>query len=171
MPSTAKLLGPDAAETLVRTWQRQGKKVVFTNGCFDILHAGHVHYLEKAKAAGDALLIGVNSDASVRRIKGEQRPVCSEQDRCRVLGGLESVDALVIFEEDTPEELIAKLLPDILIKGSDWAPDKIAGAGTVVSSGGEVKTIDLLEGRSTTGVIDRIVSIYCGETTDRRGKR
>ncbi len=161
MPSNPKLLTPDAAADTVKAWKLQGKKVVFTNGCFDILHAGHVHYLKEARNAGDALVVGVNSDASVQRLKGEKRPVATANDRCAVLSGLEAVDALVIFDEDTPAKIIEKLLPDILVKGADWPVDNIVGAKTVLEHGGEVKTIEFLEGRSTTSIIERIIEIYC----------
>ncbi|UZJ39128.1 D-glycero-beta-D-manno-heptose 1-phosphate adenylyltransferase [Prosthecochloris sp. SCSIO W1102] len=163
MSSKVKLLAPCNAERLVREWKQQGKKVVFTNGCFDILHAGHVQYLEKAKATGDVLIVGVNSDGSVKRLKGQNRPIASETDRCTVLAGLEAVDATVIFDEDTPARIIERLLPDILIKGADWPIDKIVGAKTVLEHGGEVKTIEFLEGRSTTSIIERIIEIYCRE--------
>ncbi len=161
MQSIAKILTSDAAENRIREWKSEGKKVVFSNGCFDILHAGHVQYLEKAKASGDVLIIGVNSDASVKRLKGMNRPIAPETDRCMVLAGLEAVDATVIFDEDTPEKIIEKLLPDILVKGADWPVDKIAGAKTVLEHGGEVKTIKFLEGRSTTSIIEQIIAVYC----------
>lgn len=161
MPLKAKLLTPDAAADTVRCWKLQGKKVVFTNGCFDILHAGHVQYLEKAKASGDMLVVGVNSDASVKRLKGNDRPLVTAIDRCTVLAALEAVDATVIFDEDTPAEIIETLLPNILVKGADWPTDKIVGAKTVLAHGGEVKTIEFLEGRSTTSIIERIIAVYC----------
>ena len=162
-PYSTKLLAPNAAYDFVQTWKKQGKKVVFTNGCFDILHAGHVRYLEKAKASGDVLVVGVNSDASVKRLKGMNRPIVPEIDRCMVLAGLEAVDATVIFDEDTPEKIIEKLLPDILVKGADWPVDKIAGANTILAHGGEVKNIKFFEGRSTTSIIERIMEVYCKE--------
>lgn len=168
MPLKTKLLQPGAAADMVQCWQQEGKKVVFTNGCFDILHAGHVHYLSMARNAGDALVVGVNSDGSVKRLKGEKRPIATVEDRCSVLAGLEAVDALVIFEEDTPEQIIARLLPDILVKGSDWPVDKIVGAKTVLDHGGEVKTIAFLQGRSTTSIIERIVDIYCNKDENEK---
>ena len=161
MPLKAKLLTPDAAADIVKCWKLQGKKVVFTNGCFDILHAGHVQYLEKAKASGDMLIVGVNSDASVKQLKGNDRPLVTAIDRCTVLAALEAVDATVIFDEDTPAEIIETLLPNILVKGADWPIDKIVGAETVLEHGGEVKTVELLEGRSTTSIIERIIDVYC----------
>ncbi|ARM30251.1 D-glycero-beta-D-manno-heptose 1-phosphate adenylyltransferase [Prosthecochloris sp. HL-130-GSB] len=161
MESVEKIFSLNNAVSVVRQWQGDGKMVVFTNGCFDILHAGHVQYLEKARAAGDRLVVGVNSDASVRRIKGKKRPVCPEEDRCRVLAGLGCVDAVVVFEEKTPHELISLLLPDVLVKGADWAIDNIVGADTVLARGGRVTTIEFLEGRSTTGIIERVIDAYC----------
>ena len=166
MQSIRKLLQPESARMLVQGWKEQGKKVVFTNGCFDILHAGHVHYLEKARAEGNALVIGINSDASVRRLKGKKRPITTALDRSRILAALETVDAIVIFEEDTPEQLIDYLAPDILVKGADWPVDKIAGASGVLSRGGEVKTIELLEGRSSSSIIQRIKDAYCEENDE-----
>lgn len=161
MTSKTKLLSLDTAAGTVKKWTLQGKKVVFTNGCFDILHAGHVQYLEKAKSSGDVLVVGVNSDASVKRLKGMKRPIVPEMDRCMLLAGLEAVDATVIFDEDTPAKIIEKLLPDILVKGADWPVDKIVGAKTVLEHGGEVKTIEFLEGQSTTSIIERIIDAYC----------
>ncbi|NTU57995.1 MAG: D-glycero-beta-D-manno-heptose 1-phosphate adenylyltransferase [Chlorobiaceae bacterium] len=145
----------------VRNWQSEGKKVVFTNGCFDILHAGHVRYLKAARSLGDRLVVGLNTDASVRRLKGPNRPVSQEDDRAEVLAALAVVDAVTFFDDDTPEKLITLLLPDILVKGADWSVDKIAGASAVLSHGGAVLTVPLLEGRSTTGIIETIVHLYC----------
>lgn len=158
MPS--KLFTQESCRQQVRIWQQEGKRVVFTNGCFDILHAGHVRYLAAARSLGQVLVVGLNSDASVRRLKGPNRPVCPEEDRAEVLAALESVDAVTLFDDDTPESLIGALLPDVLVKGADWPVDRIAGAAAVLSSGGEVLTVPLLEGRSTTGVIETIVKLY-----------
>jgi rfaE bifunctional protein nucleotidyltransferase chain/domain len=152
-----KLVSRSEALEKVRAWQITGKKVVFSNGCFDILHAGHVEYLEAARKLGDVLVIGLNSDASVTRLKGASRPVCCETDRAMVLGALQAVDAVTLFDEDTPEELIGTLLPDILVKGADWAIERIAGARAVLDHGGQVLTIPLLEGRSTSGIIEKIM--------------
>jgi rfaE bifunctional protein nucleotidyltransferase chain/domain len=157
MTGSSKLVSRCEALEKVRVWQASGKKVVFSNGCFDILHAGHVEYLEAARKLGDVLLIGLNSDASVRRLKGSSRPICSETDRATVLSALSVVDALTIFDEDTPEELIGTLLPDILVKGADWAVEQIAGARAVLDHGGSVLTIPLLEGRSTSSIIENII--------------
>jgi rfaE bifunctional protein nucleotidyltransferase chain/domain len=160
MSSSNKLMSHEEALGKVRAWQLAGKKVVFSNGCFDILHAGHVAYLTEARKLGDVLVIGLNSDASVRRLKGPGRPVCSESDRAAVLSALEVVDALTLFDEDTPEELIGSLLPDILVKGADWEVDRIAGARAVIDHGGAVLTIPLLEGRSTSGIIEKVIQLY-----------
>jgi len=134
----------------------EGKRVVFTNGCFDILHRGHVEYLRKAKALGDVLVVGVNTDSSVRRIKGADRPVIDESDRAFVLAALASVDYVCLFNEDTPYELIRALVPDILVKGADWAIEKVVGRDIVEAAGGSVQTIEFLPDRSTTGILERI---------------
>ncbi|MCF8383970.1 MAG: D-glycero-beta-D-manno-heptose 1-phosphate adenylyltransferase [Chlorobium sp.] len=159
-----KLLGLEEAAEQVRSWKSAGKKVVFSNGCFDILHAGHVHYLAAARKLGDVLVIGLNSDVSVRRLKGPHRPVCSEVDRATLLCALEAVDAVTFFDEDTPEALIGLLLPDILVKGADWPVERIAGARAVLESGGSVQTLPLLEERSTSGIIETILQRYCCRT-------
>lgn len=134
-----------------------GKTVVFTNGCFDLLHSGHVDYLEAARAEGDLLMVGLNSDASVRRIKGKERPLVPEQERAAVLAGLSAVDLVVIFGDDDPGQLIAKLLPDVLVKGADWDADQIVGADTVQAGGGRVVRIALTPGQSTSGIIRGIL--------------
>ena len=136
--------------------KNEGKRVVFTNGCFDILHRGHVEYLRKAKALGDVLVVGVNTDSSVRRIKGADRPVIDESDRAFVLAALASVDYVCLFNEDTPYELIRALVPDILVKGADWAIEKVVGRDIVEAAGGSVQTIEFLPDRSTTGILERI---------------
>lgn len=138
----------------------EGKTVVFTNGCFDLLHAGHVDYLEAARKEGDLLIVGLNSDASLRRIKGEPRPLVPAKERAVVLAGLSAVDAVVIFEEDDPGRLIAELVPDVLVKGGDWPEDKIIGADTVRRHGGRVVRIPLTPGQSTSGMIQRILELY-----------
>lgn len=136
--------------------EAEGRKLVFTNGCFDILHRGHVTYLEFARAQGDALVIGLNSDSSVRRSKGPSRPVNGEGDRAFVLSALRAVDAVVLFEEDEPRDLIAKILPHVLVKGADWA-HYVSGRDVVEANGGKVVLADMVEGRSTTNTIDRIL--------------
>ncbi|MEI7747746.1 MAG: D-glycero-beta-D-manno-heptose 1-phosphate adenylyltransferase [Chlorobiaceae bacterium] len=165
MATSIKLASQSETLEKVRAWQTSGKKVVFSNGCFDILHAGHVEYLTAARKLGDVLIIGLNSDASVRRLKGKNRPVCCETDRAAVLSALQVVDAVTLFDEDTPEELIGTLLPDILVKGADWAVESIAGARAVLEHGGAVLTIPLLEGRSTTGIIEKIIQLYSQSST------
>lgn len=139
--------------------ERGSKTVVFTNGCFDILHVGHVRYLKDAKALGELLVVGLNSDASVKRLKGDERPVQTESDRAEVLAALESVDYVCIFGEDTPLELIKKVGPDKLVKGGDWTPDKIVGSDFVLKSGGDVLSLPFHKGRSTTSIVSKIVSL------------
>jgi D-beta-D-heptose 7-phosphate kinase/D-beta-D-heptose 1-phosphate adenosyltransferase len=130
--------------------------LVFTNGVFDVLHRGHVEYLEAARALGDRLVVGLNADASVRRLKGPTRPVNPQEDRAVVLGGLEAVDAVVVFDDDTPLRLVEALLPDVIVKGGDYTPDTVVGAREVVAAGGRVVIAPLLEGRSTTRIVQRI---------------
>ncbi|HZV12943.1 MAG TPA: D-glycero-beta-D-manno-heptose 1-phosphate adenylyltransferase [Candidatus Kapabacteria bacterium] len=132
------------------------KKIVFTNGVFDIIHRGHVQYLMDARALGDVLVVGLNCDSSVKRLKGETRPVISESDRAFVLSNLKPVDYVVIFEEDTPLKLISEILPDVLVKGGDWAVENIVGGDVVRARGGIVKNISFVDSYSTTGIIERI---------------
>jgi rfaE bifunctional protein nucleotidyltransferase chain/domain len=136
--------------------KRNGKRVVFTNGCFDLLHPGHVKLLEAARAQGDALVVGLNSDDSVRTLKGPGRPVIPEQERAEILAGLECVDAVVIFDELTPQKTVAALLPDILVKGGDWPGNQIVGREEVEAAGGEVILIDVVQGYSTTEILRKI---------------
>lgn len=136
--------------------KNKGAKVVFTNGCFDLLHYGHVKYLQEAKNKGDILIVAINSDASVRRIKGNSRPIIREKDRLRIVAALESVDYVVLFGEDSPLKVIRTLEPDILIKGADWQKLKIVGADFVIGGGGRVATLKLAKGRSTTNLIKKI---------------
>jgi len=136
------------------------RKVVFTNGCFDILHAGHVDYLAKAKEKGDILIVGLNSDASVKRIKGEKRPIINERERAFLLFNLKSVDYVTLFEEDTPEQLIGELIPDMLVKGSDWPIDQIVGKNIVEKHGGKVESIDFVTDQSTSKIVDKIYEMY-----------
>lgn len=138
----------------------QNKKVVFTNGCFDILHSGHVDYLNKARAAGDALIVGLNTDSSIKRIKGEKRPVLDQNERAFLIANLKAVDYVTFFDEDTPEIIIKDLVPDILVKGADWAIDKIVGRDTVEQNGGEVKTIKFVNDQSTSKIIKTILEKY-----------
>jgi D-beta-D-heptose 7-phosphate kinase/D-beta-D-heptose 1-phosphate adenosyltransferase len=138
--------------------KREGKKVVFTNGVFDIVHRGHVEYLTKAKALGEVLLVGMNTDDSVRRLKGPQRPIVSQDDRAFVLAALRVVDYVCLFDEDTPYNLVKAVVPDVLVKGSDWAIDSIVGKDIVEAAGGKVQTIDYVPNRSTTNIIQKIAN-------------
>ncbi|SDK39576.1 D-alpha,beta-D-heptose 7-phosphate 1-kinase /D-beta-D-heptose 1-phosphate adenylyltransferase [Methylophilus rhizosphaerae] len=140
----------------VSTWKQQGQRIVFTNGCFDLLHAGHVTYLEDAKRRGDKLVLGLNTDRSVSALKGPSRPVVNENDRARVLAALESVDAVILFDEDTPLNLINAIQPNVIAKGSDYTADQVVGGQEVLSWGGEIALIDLVEGRSTTNLIKKM---------------
>ena len=140
----------------VKEWKKAGETVVFTNGCFDILHLGHVDYLEKARKLGQKLVVGVNTDASIRRLKGNSRPVQDEYSRSRILASFEFVDAVCLFDEDTPYDLISALKPQILVKGNDYSPENIVGADIVKSNGGKVITIKLVPGYSTSGIIKKI---------------
>ena len=136
------------------------KKVVFTNGCFDIIHAGHIAYLEEAKSLGDILVVGLNSDSSVKRLKGEKRPIVSENERKYVLESIKFIDYVFIFEEDTPYNLIKSIRPDILVKGGDWDISEIVGADIVLENGGEVKKLLFKEGLSTSNIIEKILANY-----------
>ena len=136
--------------------KRNGRRVVFTNGCFDLLHPGHIGSLEQARALGDALIVGLNSDASVRQLKGAGRPVLPERERAEILAALECVDAVVIFDELTPREVIARLLPDVLVKGGDWPGDQIVGREEVEAAGGRVVSIPVVPGYSTTEILEKI---------------
>ncbi|MEO8733924.1 MAG: D-glycero-beta-D-manno-heptose 1-phosphate adenylyltransferase [Flavobacteriales bacterium] len=145
------------AQRMAHSWRLKSDRIVFTNGVFDILHRGHVSYLEEAAALGHRLVVGLNSDSSVKRLgKGEDRPLNSEDDRAAVLIALRSVDAVVIFDQDTPMELIQAIGPDVLVKGGDWTVDKIVGGEYVQGYGGQVRSLPLLEGRSTTSLVERI---------------
>ncbi len=141
------------------SWKRNGERVVFTNGCFDILHIGHVDYLEKSRAQGDRLIVALNSDESVTRLKGPQRPINDEQVRGRLMAALQFVDAVVFFSEDTPKEIIEVLKPDVLIKGDDYLAENIVGADFVMQNGGRVETIPLVKGFSTTNIVEKIKNL------------
>lgn len=138
-------------------WKKSGKKVVFTNGCYDLLHPGHIRLLEQARSLGDILILALNSDASVQRLKGPSRPLMREHERAEVASGLAAVDAITIFDEDTPRELIAAVLPDVLVKGADWA-HWIAGREEVEAAGGVVMALALEPGYSTTGIVEEILT-------------
>lgn len=146
---------------LLGSLKNNGKRIVFTNGVFDIIHRGHVEYLLAAKKLGDILIVGLNSDFSVKNIKGDKRPIVNQQNRAYVLSNLIPVDYVVIFEEDTPYNLIKQIVPDILVKGSDWKEDEIIGSDIVTAGGGKVTRIDFVENNSSTGIIERIIQLYC----------
>lgn len=152
-----KLLSKSAVVRLANRFRKQRKKIVFTNGCFDLLHAGHVDYLERAKKFGDVLILGLNSDRSVRNLKGKGRPINSQIDRARVLAGLTSVDCITVFDEPTPLKLILAVKPDVLVKGSDWKISSISGAHEVKKWGGTVRRVRLLPGRSTTNLLKKLM--------------
>lgn len=145
---------------IVFTFKNKGKKIIFTNGCFDLFHYGHIKYLEDAKGKGDILVVAINSDSSVRRIKGNKRPIINEQERLRTVAALESVNYAVLFSEDTPIKVIKSLKPDILVKGADWDEKDIVGRDFVLSYGGRVSTIKLVKGLSTTNLIKKIAKIF-----------
>lgn len=149
-----------SVKSLFNKYKSKGKSVVFTNGCFDILHAGHVTYLEEAARLGDILVVGLNSDISVKQIKGDKRPIVGDRQRAKVLSALECVDYVVIFDEPDPGNLIKEISPDLLVKGADWSEDKIIGADLVKESGGKVERIDLVPEISTTTIIQRIIMKY-----------
>jgi D-beta-D-heptose 7-phosphate kinase/D-beta-D-heptose 1-phosphate adenosyltransferase len=148
----------DEAQAALGRWRTAGDTIVFTNGVFDLLHRGHVEYLEEARALGDRLVVGLNSDVSVRRVKGPARPIHPEHERAELLGALECVDWVVLFDEDTPALLIRDVRPDVLVKGGDWALDQIVGRDLVESYGGRVTTIRVREGFSTSALIERVRS-------------
>src|SRR5690554_538870 len=156
MPSKDKIIDRKQLEGKVAEWKKDNQKIVFINGCFDIMHLGHIDYLEKARALGDKLVVGINTDASVKRLKGTARPVVNEYSRARMMAAMEFVDAVTSFEEDTPYELIKAILPDILVKGDDYKIDNIIGSDIVINNGGRVATIALVEGYSTTELIKKI---------------
>jgi D-beta-D-heptose 7-phosphate kinase/D-beta-D-heptose 1-phosphate adenosyltransferase len=145
---------------VVRKLKKQGKKIVFTNGCYDLLHGGHVRFLTKAKKMGDVLILALNSDASVQRIKGPKRPVTNQNERAEVMSALECVDIVTLFTEDDPYRIIKDILPDLLVKGGDWPIDKIIGADVVKAAGGSVKNIKYEKGKSTTNIIAKVLKYY-----------
>ncbi|WP_421893964.1 D-glycero-beta-D-manno-heptose 1-phosphate adenylyltransferase [Marinoscillum sp.] len=155
-PTAQKIVRRSELPAMVAQWRGDGQQIVFTNGCFDLLHLGHIDGLEKARRFGDRLIVGLNSDASVQRLKGEDRPLNNENIRSRMLAALEFVDVVVIFDEDTPASLIAEVLPDVLVKGSDYQTGNIAGSDIVLRTGGRVELIELTKGFSTTSIIEQI---------------
>jgi D-beta-D-heptose 7-phosphate kinase/D-beta-D-heptose 1-phosphate adenosyltransferase len=154
-PPEAKLLSRAALQGEIARLRASARRIVFTNGCFDLLHAGHVQYLTQAARLGDVLVVGLNSDSSVRRLKGSTRPVNGEHDRAQVVAALAAVSFVTVFEEDTPLELITRLAPDVLVKGGDYKPDEIVGAELVRTRGGRVVILPFVEGRSTTQILAR----------------
>lgn len=155
-----KVLSLKRLLTVLKGLRKRGKTIVFTNGCFDIIHIGHIRYLKKAKALGDILVIGLNSDASVRKIKGDKRPIVSQKERAEVLSALEMVDYIVIFNEPTPIRLIKAIQPDVLVKGADWEEKEIVGADVVKAKGGRVARIRLARGKSTTDIIQKVLKLH-----------
>ena len=155
MKSTKKLISLRTLSEKLKQ-ARRGKKIVFTNGCFDVLHSGHVRYLKKARSLGDLLIVGLNSDASVKKIKGRGRPVLPEAERAEILSALEAVDFVVLFNDETPEKLIKKIVPDVLAKGADWKANDIVGADVVKGAGGKIARVRLVKGKSTTNIIEKI---------------
>jgi rfaE bifunctional protein nucleotidyltransferase chain/domain len=151
-----KTVSRDEASTMAQNWQKAGRRVVFTNGVFDLVHPGHVRYLQAARAEGDLLIVGVNSDRSVRANKGPGRPVVPEAERAELLQALACVDAVVIFDEETPADIIAAVQPDVLVKGADWAADAIVGRDTVEARGGRVVRIPVEEGWSTSRILEKM---------------
>jgi D-beta-D-heptose 7-phosphate kinase/D-beta-D-heptose 1-phosphate adenosyltransferase len=154
-----RVLSRDAAVRLVQDLRAAGRTIVFTNGVFDLLHPGHLRYLQSARALGDALIVGLNGDASVRRNKGEGRPIIPEMERAELLTALTAVDAVTFFDEDTPAEIIKRLQPDVLVKGADWAADAIVGRDTVEARGGRVVRVTVEQGYSTTGLVQKVRSL------------
>ncbi len=152
-----KITSLSSLKRKIKRLKQNGKRIVFTNGCFDILHYGHTKYLQDAKAKGDYLVVAVNSNSSIKKIKAKNRPVIGQSDRLKVVAALGCVDFVVLFNEDNPLKVIKALRPDILIKGSDWNKDRIVGADFVESYGGKVQTINLVKGRSTSAIIEKIV--------------
>jgi len=158
--SATKIKNLDVLAAIVATEKAKGKRVVFTNGCFDLLHAGHVKYLQKARSFGDLLVLGLNSDASVRRLKGDKRPLINETERGHILSALDCVDYIVIFHEDTPLKIIETIQPAVLVKGGDYTPDRVVGKDIVESGGGRVELVEFVDGKSTTNIIEKILQTY-----------
>ena len=152
----SKIFTWETLKSQVAEWQKQGKKIVFSNGCFDLVHKGHIDYLNRAADLGDVLVMGLNTDASVSKLKGPHRPIQDEQSRLTIIAALQCVNAVVLFDEETPYELIKLVQPDVLVKGSDYKPENIVGYDIVIAKGGQVKTIDYLPGFSTSGIEKRI---------------
>lgn len=156
----SSVISLDDLKSIRKKLKEENKKVIFTNGVFDLIHAGHVDYLSKAKVLGDVLIVGLNTDESVERIKGNKRPILKQDERAFIISNLKPVDHVVFFEEDTPEKLISELLPDVLVKGADWEVEKIVGKDIVEKNGGEVKTVEFVNDQSTSRIIELIVTRY-----------
>jgi len=156
MNTSLKIVNKSEAIKKVAKWQNEGNEIVFTNGCFDIVHLGHIDYLEKARNLGDKLIVGINTDASVKKLKGEKRPIVDEEARTRMMASFEFIDLVVLFDEDTPLEIIEMLSPDILVKGNDYTISNIVGADFVLDHGGKVETIEFVKGYSTSLIIEKI---------------
>jgi len=154
------LISVEEFKNIRELFRSENKKIVFTNGCFDLIHAGHIDYLSKAKLLGDFLVVGLNTDESVTRIKGDKRPILKQDERVFILSGLKPVDYILLFNEDTPAKLISNIIPDVLVKGADWAIDKIVGKDIVEQNGGEVKTIKFTTNQSTSKIIQLIIDRY-----------
>ncbi len=152
----SKIVLAEKAREVILNWQKEGDTVVFTNGCFDIVHRGHVEYLAKAAEKGNRLILGLNTDLSVQRLKGPTRPIVDEESRAILLSAIEFIDLIILFDEDTPYELIKTVQPDVLVKGADYNPEDIVGYDIVTKKGGSVETITFVEGFSTTNIIDKI---------------
>ncbi len=161
MKYLSKIKGLEEAKKIVSELRSKGKRIVFTNGCFDIIHLGHIRYLNEAKRLGDFLIVAINSDSSVKKIKGEKRPIIDEKARAEIISALEFVDMVIIFSEETPYRLIKEIQPDILVKGGDWKEEEIVGADIVKERGGRVLTIPYVSGYSTTSIIEKIIHLFC----------
>ncbi len=155
MPNLPRVLNSVTLETAVKAYRSADKKIVFTNGCFDLLHIGHITYLEEARKLGDVLIVGINTDDSVKRLKGPSRPIQNESDRCRILAALKAVDHTILFSEDTPLNLIKNVKPDVLVKGGDWKPEQIVGSEFVLAHGGSVLSLNFVDGKSTSSLIEK----------------
>ncbi len=161
MKRISKLKNLSQMKTIIARLKKEGRRVVFTNGCFDILHVGHIRYLRKARAEGDVLVVGLNTDRSVRAIKGEKRPIVPGEERAEVIAGLECVDYVIFFDDPDPLRLISSLKPHVLVKGADWPKSRIIGRDVVEGNGGRIIRVPLVRGASSTGVIERIIRAYC----------
>lgn len=155
MKPVSKVLAGSSLEEAIAFYRKENKKIVFTNGCFDLLHIGHVRYLEQAKSLGDVLIVGINTDASVQALKGPTRPIQNENDRAEILASLKAVDHTVLFGEETPLNLIKQIKPNLLVKGGDWKPDQIVGSDFVLANGGQVQSLQFINGKSTTSIIEK----------------